>query len=421
MPAVALPVYDSEVNELCVFSDLKKAKDWLKNNRLDTSDTPILVPFKDDNDKVHFLKPSDPDTFSDPKNGKITEEANKDIRIIGAANSSHVHGFFGNISAAFTTKRVPHLNELEGDTINLADHGFIIIYKRGEEKAGHDFFKLFEKERERLIEEIKKAQTNEQPHVNPAEFLEALSKLAIDLKIKAGMCYFFGTDKNGKQHVYREIFRQDANSAKFDKYLKEESKWHESKPIKIKEHKSQNHHMVQFLIEWGKWIAFAAITAIGAGLILGFFITAPMIGTIAAAVLAVVTFVGMSSIGFANADKNNPTTIEYGTPEFEVESEVSLFSRIKARISRLHDFFNSKSNKTLALPTQSNESEVSPARSEIFTTTMYAANESNLNLSCASLVKSSLPLSLLFKFRRENDSSITEDNHLHSSHTILKK
>ncbi|WP_342219723.1 hypothetical protein [Rickettsiella endosymbiont of Miltochrista miniata] len=404
MPSIAPPIYDSEVNELSVFLDLKAAKDWLKNNKLDTSDTPILVPFKDDNDKVHFLKPSDPDTFSDPNNGKITEEANKNIRIIGAANSSHVHGFFGNISAAFTTKRVPHLNELEGDTINLADHGFIIIYKRGEEKAGHDFFKLFEKERERLIEEIKKAQTNEQPHVNPAEFLEALSKLAIDLKIKAGMCYFFGTDKNGKQHVYREIFRQDANSAKLDKYLKEESKWHESKPIKIKEHKSQNHHMIPFLIDWGKWTAFAAITAIGAGLILGIFITPP-IGTIAAAVVAVATFVGMSSIGLAKADRDNPTTTDFDTPEFEVESEVSFLSRIKARISSLHDFFNSKSNKTVALSTQTNENEISSAPIGIFTTIVASTrilptNKANFSPTINALVESSL---CLFSFQKEKE------------------
>lgn len=395
------PRFDSAVNELSVFPNLKATKDWLENNELDTSDTTILVPFKDKNNKIHFLKPINPNFFSDPKNEKMINEVNKDIRIIGAANSCHIHGFFENIQAVITTKRVPHLNELEGETINLADHGFIIIYKKGEKKAGRDFFNLFENERKRLIEEIKKAQTNEAPHINQAEFLEALSKLALDLKIKGGMCYFFGTDKNAKQRVYREIFRQNANDTKLARYLEQEAKWHESKRVKVKEHKSQNHHMVRFLIDWCKWTVFAVITAIGTGLILGFFIPPP-IGAIAAAVIAVVTFVGMSSIGFAKADKNNPTTIERSDPEFEEESEVTFSSRIKQRLTSLKVFFARKSSRIIASPAEN-------ISSEIFTTTVDVATEFKSYQSCTTLVKSSFQLSLLFK--QENNVSIIENNH----------
>lgn len=410
MLSVAPPIYDSEVNELTVFPNLKAARDWLINNKLDTSGTSILVPFKDENDKVHFLRPFIPSTLSKSPDEINSLDANKDIRIMGAANDSHVHGFIEKIKAALIKNRVPHLNELVGDTISLVDHGFIVIYKKGETKAGHQFVKLFEEERQSLLDKIKAAQTNEEPQINAAEFLEKLSTLALELDIKVGMTYFVTNDKNGSQHVYRHIFKQDPTNIKTERYLEEESKWHESKRVKVKEHKSRNHHIIPFLIDWCKWTVFAAITAIGAGLILGIFITPPL-GTIVAAVVAVATFVGMSSIGFAKADKNNPATIVFGTPEFEVESEASFFSRIKQRINSLRDFFGRKS--TVALSTANVSSETT-GRAELFTTAIDAANESNS--ACATLVKSSFPLSLLFKLAQENDS--TEGNHLHNIHSF---
>lgn len=402
MPDIAPSIYDTDVRELSIFPNIEAAQNWLKNNKLDTSDTSILVPFKDENDKVHFLKPNNYKIFIHPKNGKNTyDKTNKDIRIIGAANSSNVHGFFAEIQTVFSTKRIPRLNELEGDTINLADHGFIIIYKKGEKKTGYDFFKFFEEEKDRLIKEIKKAQTNEQPQINKAQFLEALSTLAIDLEIKGGMCYFFWTDKHGNQHVYRDCFKQDANDLKLETYLEAEQKLHKSKSVIIKEHKSENHHIIRFLIDWCKWAVFAAITAIGTGLILGVFITPPM-GTIAAAIVAIVTFVGISSIGFAKADKNNPTTIEWSETEIEEKSEVTFSSRVKQRIISLRDFFNGKSNKTLCLSNYSNESEISTAPIGVFTTIVSSAgnipvrNSTSLS-SIEALVNSSLSL---FTFRQ---------------------
>lgn len=159
---------------------------------------------------------------------------------------------------------------------------------------------------------------------------------------------------------------------------------------------------------------FAAVTGIGAGLILGLFVTPPL-GTILAAVAAVITFVGISSLGFSKAIQNNQTTIEFGTSELVDEQQISFVSRMK---KFLHSLFKGKSNKTAILRTKNTESEIfttmvdSPIKSDAVT---------NLNRACARLVMSSLALSLLFKFRQENDSSITEDNQLHSIHTILKK
>ncbi|MEN9450787.1 MAG: hypothetical protein RJA83_1405 [Pseudomonadota bacterium] len=402
MPDIAPSIYDTDVRELSIFPNIEAAQNWLKNNKLDTSDTSILVPFKDENDKVHFLKPNNYKIFLGPQNEKTSRnEANQNIRIIGAANSTHVHGFFAEIQNAFFTKHIPRLNELEGDTINLADHGFIIIYKKGEKKTSYDFFKFFEDEKDRLIKEIKKAQTNEQPEINKAQFLEALSTLAIDLKIQGGMCYFFWTDKHGNQHAYRDCFKQDANNIKLEAYLEAEQKLHKSKSVIIKEHKSQNRHILRFLIDWCKWTVFAAITAIGTGLILGVFITPP-IGTIAAAIVAIVTFVGISSIGFAKADKNNPTTIEWSEAEIEEKSEVTFSSRVKQKIISLHDFFNGKSNKTLGLSNDTSESEISTPPIGVFTTIVSSAgnipvrNSTSLS-SIEALVNSSLSL---FTFRQ---------------------
>lgn len=366
MPTEDLPIYDSEVNELTVFPNLKAAQDWLKNNELDTSGTTILVPFKDENNKIHFLKPSNFNIISDLNNKEMIDEANKDIRILGEANSIQIHGFFRNIQAA-VTKCVPHLNELKEETIELADHGFIIIYEKGEKNPRHDFFNLFEKERKGLIEKIKKAQTNEAPHINQAEFLESLSALALNLDIKQGMCYFFRTDKNGEQHVYREIFRKNPNT-KLDRYLLLEAESHESKRVKIKEHKSQNHHIMRFLIDWFKSTTFAWSSALGAGLIILFFLI-PLLGfNIAAAVaggVAGLTFLAINSIGFFKAGKNNATTIERGEPEFNEESEVNSSSQIIQRMSGVFNFFSNKPNKSDALiaeNTRNDPDEISTVR-----------------------------------------------------------
>ncbi len=416
---IAPPKYDSQVNELTVFPDLKTAQNWLINNQLDTSGTSILVPFKDGNDKVHFLKPSNPNIFSDPKKTSH-DDANKDIRIMGAANNNHIHGFFRNIQAAFTAKRVPHLNELEGDIINLDDHGFIIIYEKGEKKAGHDFFNLFEEEKKDLIEEIRKAQTNEAPRINQAKFLEKLSILAIDLEIKGGMCYFFCTDKHGNQHVYRDCFKQDANSIKLENYLKEETKWHESRGVKVKEHKWQNHHIKRFFVDCFKSWDFALFSAFGAGIIFWIFLI-PLLGlNIAAAIaggVALVTFLTINTIGFFKADKNNAITIEWSDPEFEENTEATFFSRIKQKVNSL---FNRKSNETEALSIENSESEGSMAPIGIFTTIVSstsfipARNSASMTSSISALVNSSLSL---FTFRQENE--LIKDNCLESSSPSL--
>jgi hypothetical protein len=403
------PVYCNKVDELIAFPSQKDAKEWLISNCLDTSGTPILVPFKDENEKINFLRPSNPNILPNQGNESITNDANKDIRIIGAVNNNHIYGFIEKIKAALERNRVPHLNELEGDALSFVDHGFIIIYKKGKTKVGHQFADLFEEEKQSLLEKIKAAQINDAPSINPAEFIEKISTLALSLDIKIGMTYFVITDKNANQHVYRNIFKEDPSDKNTNRYFCVEEKEHESKRVKIEEHKSQDHHIIPFLIDWCKWTAFAAITAIGAGLILGIFIVPP-IGTIAAAIVAVVTFVGMSSIGFAKADKNNPTTILLGDPEFEVVSEVTFSSPIKQRINHLKDFFVRKLNKAPVVPTENRKTEIHDDPIGIFTTIVSSTSnipviKSNPTSSINALVKSSLSLFTFFQENKLNESN----------------
>lgn len=415
---IAPPVYCNRVDELIPFLNEEDAREWLKKNQLNTSDTSILVPFEDENKQIHFLKPIN---LLNKEHDKERDIINENIRIMGAANNIHIHGFINWFADKMIPNRVPHLNELIGDNISLVEHGFIIIYEKGEEKVGHAFVKLFEDEKHSLIDKIKTAQTNDEPRIKEAEFLEKLSELALDLDIKGGMSYFVTKDREENQHIYRQTFKQDPTNKNIEKYLREEAKWHKSKRVRINENKSQDHHIIRFLIDWCKWTAFAAISAIGAGLILGLFISAP-IGTIAAAIVAVVTFVGMSSIGFAKADKNNPTTIIYGTTEFIEESKVTFFSRMMQRINSLQDFFNKKPIRASIFSNDSKaSSEISKVESEVLITTIAQTTEFKANnASVATLIKSSVPssLSLLFKLRQENDASITEHTHLHRTHSL---
>jgi hypothetical protein len=371
MSNLTLSIYENKLEELKIYPNLKAAEDRLKEFK-DTSGTTILIPFKDDN-KIHFLKPSNTDSFLDSHKAAQDKESNKNIRIIGAANSIHIHGFIEKIKAALDKNRVPHLNELEEESLSLVDHGFIIIYEKGEQNVEHEFALLFQKEKESLLKKIEDAQKNNAPHINPTEFLENISKLTMNLDLKQGMTYFVMSDKQGIKHVYRQIFKQDPTNDKTNKIFEQEKKEHESVEVVVDEHKSQNHHIIQFLKDWCKWTVFSVITAIGAGLILGLFL-APPIGTIAASLVSVITFVGLSAYGFYRADKNNPATTEFG--EFEIKSQ-NAFDRLKQLIYRVSDFFSKKRVNTLASPIVANDNSNGETENPI---PVRNVQDQNLNL-----------------------------------------
>ncbi len=60
---IAPPVYCNKVDELIPFFTQEYALEWLKKNQLDTSDSSILVPFKDKNNEICFLKPINPNNL----------------------------------------------------------------------------------------------------------------------------------------------------------------------------------------------------------------------------------------------------------------------------------------------------------------------------------------------------------------------
>ncbi len=106
----------------------------------------------------------------------------------------------------------------------MVDHGFIIIYEKGEHKVGHQFAQLFQEEKQSLLKKIEEAQKNNEPHINPTEFLEKISKLALNLDVKLVMTYFVTTDKEGIQHVYRQTLKQDPTNNNINQYLKKRKK-----------------------------------------------------------------------------------------------------------------------------------------------------------------------------------------------------
>lgn len=363
MSNLTVPVYCNRIDELIPFISQEAALQWLSD--LDTSGTPLLVPFKDQYDQIQFLKPGIKDS-----------EANNRYRIIGAANEIK-KTIWDSVTELFTSHPVPHLNHIEGETITVAEHGFIIIYERGNVPAGNKFYAFFEKEKKDLLSKIEITQTNEGAYINQTKFIQDLSELAINLDIKSGMCYFL-IKKNDKTHIYRHTFKENLSNEKIKAYLSKEKQWHQAEHKIIENNKFQNHHLGNFLKDWFKWTVFSAITAIGAGLILGLFI-APPIGTIAAALVAVVTFVGGSSYGFYKAEKNNSTTTEFGNTEFEAESQNTFYFRLKQIFNRISSLFSKKSVNTLASPIVANDHRIIETENPISTRNVAQNQHSSAN------------------------------------------
>lgn len=363
MPNLTVPVFCNQVDELIPFADQEAALKWLSD--LDTSGTPLLVPFKDQYDQIQFLKPGIKDS-----------EANKQFRIIGAANEIK-KTLWDSVTEVFKSHPVPHLSHIVGETVSVSEHGFIIIYERGGEPAGNKFFEFFQKEKKDLLSKIEITQTNEGAYINETKFIQDLSQLALDLDIKSGMCYFL-IKKNDETHIYRHTFKDNRSNEKIKAYLSKEKQWHQSEHKIIENNKSQNHHLGSFLKDWFKWTVFSVITAIGAGLILGLFI-APPIGTIAAALVSVVTFVGISGYGFYRADKNNSTTIEFRNTDFEAESQSSFYLRLKQIVNSIPNLFSRKLVNTVASPFVANDHHHSIDETEKSISTRSVAPNQNLS------------------------------------------
>ncbi|MGC1854728.1 MAG: hypothetical protein WA659_05070 [Candidatus Aquirickettsiella sp.] len=405
-PYTELSVFRNTLDEVKPFKDKKTAQEFQKNNP--TTNSNILIPYYE-NGRVELLLPGP--LSSSPS------DLNKNIRVIGARNPTKRKNFSERLKHFFYQKLgihyVRNINDLIGDSISLDEGRFIITYNQINNNDNDSVFEKFiEKENQESSKQFEENLFAGKPFIDDAEFLENLSKLAADLKLEGGMTYFIFKGKDGSEKILRQTFKQDDNE-EVTKFLNNEKELGLAKSAELKPHKYKNYHLLGFVRDLSKWTVYAAVVGILAGLILGFFLTTPL-SSILAPLVAVITFVGISSLGFSKATQNNRTTIEFGKSELIDEPRISFVSRMK---KSLHSLFSRKSNKTAILSTENTEPE-------IFTTMMDLPIESNSvskNLACESLVKSSLSLSLLFKFRQENDSSITEEHHLHSTHTILKK
>lgn len=148
-----IPVFCNEINELVPFENQIAAENWLKENQLDTSGTSILVPFTDECQQIKFLKPNNPNNSIESKKA-ADDKANKAIRIMGAANINHSQGIIQWLEKELTNSYIPHLNNLEGSTIGLLKHGFIIVYKKGEQSVTQKFTKFFDEEKQTLIDTL---------------------------------------------------------------------------------------------------------------------------------------------------------------------------------------------------------------------------------------------------------------------------
>jgi len=397
MPEVTLSDYTNTLHELNALKDKKAAQDLQKSHH--TDDTCICIPFFGENEQIKLLIPGPLDSSYPPEN------LNPNLRIIGANNPSKRKNLSTRIKHFFYQRLgiryVRHINDLVGDTINLDEGRFIIIYKETQDKDNDSSFEKFiEKQNQESTKQFKEKLFSGKPPINYAEFLEKLSKLTADLKIAGGMTYFLFKEKDGSKKILRQTFKKE-DSENAIKFLKKEWEIQLASVAEIKPHKYKDYHIIGFVRDWIKWTVFAVVTAIGAGMLLGLFVTPPL-GTILAALVAVVTFIGISSLGFSKATKNNQTTIEFGTSELIDETQIGFISRIK---NSLRNLFNRKSNKTVALSTENNEPEISTAPIGVFTTIVSSTSNipvcnSNSMSSISALVNSSLNI---FNVQKENE------------------
>jgi hypothetical protein len=401
-PYAELSVFLNLLDELKPFEDKKTAQEFQKNNP--TTNSTILIPFFE-NERIKLLLPG-------PINASSLN-LNKNLRIIGARNSSKRKNILIKVKHFFYQKLGMHyvrnVNELVGDSITLEENRFIIIYNQiNSNNNDESFEKFIDEQNLESTKQFNKDLFGGKPFINPAKLSENLSKLATSLKIEGGRTYFIFKQNGHTGKLLRQTFKQD-NKDESAEFLKNEKACGYANSAELKPHKYKNYHLLGFVSAWIKWTFFAAVTGIGAGLIIGFFITSPL-GSILAAIIAVMTFIGISGLGFSKAVQNNRTTIEFGEPELIDKPQLSFIFRVKNFLS---NFLVKKSNKMIASENRD---------SEIFTTNLDFPVESNSpsisHPTCADLVKSSLSLSLLFKSRPEHHLSITENHHIQSTFNL---
>ena len=293
--------YTNKVDELDIFSSRHHALSWLKKNQLNTEGTPLLVPFYENN-VIKFLKPTD---------------QNDRLRVIGAAN--HIRNkegldkFVQWYNRAWKRDFVPHVNDLEGEDVQINSDGFLVIYHRGSQPAGEKLAKFYQREKEELIKIISRSVTN-QAKLNEAKFIQDLSQLAIDLNIQSGFTYFYlpSSELGQSVRVLRHNFKENVTNERMVNYLKVEEDSRLAKAVSVNNAKRIDHHLGQFFREVLKGVLTTLFTAMIVGFILSLFVVPFVAGLIAA--LTAIIGVAMS---VWSATNRNQDTIEFGESSFD--------------------------------------------------------------------------------------------------------
>ncbi|WP_218814414.1 hypothetical protein [Rickettsiella endosymbiont of Dermanyssus gallinae] len=296
---------------LVPFDSRREAEEWLKTKGLNTSGTPLLIPFKNKKlNSIECLKPS-----------------GDRLRIMGAANEFEDKKYSGKILNWFLTPFsrdfIPHIADLVGNTIKIEENRPIIIYEKGSKSVGQKFAALFRSQIKKLENQIEAAQTNDAPRLEPAEVMQDLSKLALGLEIKAGMSYFI-VRENGIAKVYRHTFHRDGDNENLNLYLEKEAEAGLSAPVRVYNNKNENNHFYAVLKDWVTGTIFAFITAIGTGFVgsifIPAFITAP---------IAIITFIVLSFLAYHKALADNPKTNDFvGKSEIKVVQPNGAITRM---------------------------------------------------------------------------------------------
>ncbi|WP_126322650.1 hypothetical protein [Candidatus Rickettsiella viridis] len=165
-----------------------------------------------------------------------------------------------------------------------------------------------------LEQKIQASQTHDAAQINPAELVQELSTISMNLNIVAGICYFIIEDKNRNLTVYRHIFKEGLRNKKIQDFLakEKESKINDQKmavAIQIENNKTIKTHRIAFIKDFlaGLFtLGLTAFTTVGAITLCMLVIPLPY-SLIAAAAASAIILPGIPLLYKKAIEKNKPT------------------------------------------------------------------------------------------------------------------
>ncbi len=338
MTVVSLRPYCNQLEEIPVFAARETALAWLDDKELSNDGLSLLVPFSNVHGKIRFLKPLNKDT---------SLSLNEKLRIIGMANHERVRTIWEKLADKFDKYRVPHIEDIEGDSIIPDEpNGFLIVYKKGQHKVGRFYCEVFTKLQAALASQIEKSPKNgANLQINAGQLMESLSILAANLfedeearefDIASGRMYFILEGR-----LFRYTFRKDPANTMEEAYLAAEAELKQP-PKKTEAYTEKNINNHRWSAFKGYWKVFAL------GLVTETVLLAPLLPLLIALhffpasipLMAAVVVVGVLGVvittwtmktGFKQVAEENKATIDYGKTTFREfgDHSSSVFAEIK--------------------------------------------------------------------------------------------